>query len=146
MVSENSEIRENNDKSVKKMPELSTNSPPPPMEALATVRNYFKNNNIQVPEVIEKYFCETVNVENSYSNNNGSSSQTAKIKIEQPEKPAARFDGRWHCDLCNQIFGNTFEIQIHMKEIHEEQLDEGNGFLKKSSQISFFLFQITFYC
>ena len=129
MVSEKSEVRENNDESVK-MPELSKNSPPPPpMEALATVRNYFRNNNIPVPDVIEKYFCETINVENSNSNKNGStSSQTAKIKIEQPEKPMARFDGRWHCDLCNQTFGNTFEIQIHMKEIHDEQLDEGMDF------------------
>ena len=63
MVNESSEIRENNNEPVK-MPKISKASPPP-MEALATVRNYFRNNNIPVPDVIEKYFCETVNIENS---------------------------------------------------------------------------------
>ena len=30
----------------------------PPMEALSTVRNYFKSSGITVPDVIEQYFCE----------------------------------------------------------------------------------------
>ena len=30
----------------------------PPMEALTTVRNYFRTNYITVPDVIEQYFCE----------------------------------------------------------------------------------------
>ena len=133
MVSENSEIHENNDNPVKMPSELSKISPPP-MEALTTVRNYFQSNNIPVPDVIERYFRENFNNnENSNSNQNGISSETAEIKIEQPEKPMARFDGRWHCDLCHLTFGNTFEIQIHMKEIHHEQLDEGMEISNKSA-------------
>ena len=31
----------------------------PPMEALTTVRNYFRTNDIAVPAVIEQYFCES---------------------------------------------------------------------------------------
>ena len=144
MVSENSEIHENNDKPVKMPSELSKNSPPP-MEALTTVRNYFKSNNIPVPDVIERYFRENFNNnENSNSNKNGISSETAEIKIEQPEKPMARFDGRWHCDLCHLTFGNTFEIQNHMKEIHNEQLNEGMNFLTKSNPTSCFPLQIMY--
>ena len=30
----------------------------PPMEALTTVRNYFRKNDIPVPALIEQYFCE----------------------------------------------------------------------------------------
>ena len=143
MVSENSEIHENNDNPVKMPSELSKISPPP-MEALTTVRNYFQSNNIPVPDVIERYFRENFNNnENSNSNQNGISSETAEIKIEQPEKPMARFDGRWHCDLCHLTFGNTFEIQNHMKEIHNEQLNEGMDFLTKSNPTSCFLLQIT---
>ena len=143
MVSENSEIHENNDKPVKMPSELSKISPPP-MEALTTVRNYFKSNNIPVPDVIEKYFRDNFNIdENSNSNQNGISSETAEIKIEQPEKPMARFDGRWHCDLCHLTFGNTFEIQNHMREIHNEQINEGMDFLTKSNLTSCFLLKIT---